>query len=125
MLLVGGIIVEIAIAGSIVTYFLSSSGLGERLSARALSAAEAGIRDVQVKITRNKDLGNLNYQLAVGSDTTTVQVSMDSSDPQSYVYTISSIGVASSRQRKLVATVIVNKTTGLLQFQSLNEQAVQ
>ena len=58
ILLAGGIILEIAIAGSFITYFLSASGLSERLSARAYVAAEAGIRDAQIKITRNKDFSN-------------------------------------------------------------------
>jgi uncharacterized protein (UPF0333 family) len=129
MLLVGGIIMEIAIGGSFVTYFLSSSGLGERLSARALSAAEAGIRDAQMKIARNKDfvLGlSSSYSLTVGSDSASIVVSKDSvTDAENYIYTISSIGIAGSRQRKLVSTISVNKTTGVVQFLSLAEQAVE
>jgi uncharacterized protein (UPF0333 family) len=125
VLLIGGIILEIAVAGSFVTYFLSSSGLNERLSARALSAAEAGIRDVQIKIARNKAFSMATSTIVVGSDLAVVQLSSDATNPDSYVYTITSVGIASSAQRKIVAVLVVNKITGLVQLQSMSEQSVQ
>ncbi|MEK7629838.1 MAG: hypothetical protein AAB432_00445 [Patescibacteria group bacterium] len=128
ILLAGGIILEIAIAGSFITYFLSASGLSERLSARAYVAAEAGIRDAQIKITRNKDFSNnttSTHTLSVSNDLATVQIFGDSTDPINYLYTITSIGFASTRERKLVSKLIVNKTNGLVQFQSLTEQTIQ
>ena len=122
IILVSGIIIEIAIAGSFVTYFLSASGLGERLSYRALSVAETGIRDAQVKIVRDKDFvsaGSYVYSLAVGSDIASVEISRAGSEV--YTYTIDSTGVASTRERKLVATMIVHATSGLAQLQSITE----
>ena len=65
ILLVGGIIVEIAIAGLFTAYFLSSANLGERLATRAASAAYSGIQDAMVKITRNKEFGNQTYSLEI------------------------------------------------------------
>jgi uncharacterized protein (UPF0333 family) len=127
ILLVSGIIVEITIAGSFVTYFLSTSGLGERLSLRASAAAHSGIRDAMIKISRDKEYAStpVSYELAVGSDTTDVLVSKTDDDPNnSYVYTITSTGVASSRQRKIEATLIVNQTTGFIQLQSVQEVSV-
>src|SRR3989344_953090 len=56
VLLIGGIIVEVAIAGAFVTYFLSNSGYGERLSMRATAASESGVRDAMIRITQNKEL---------------------------------------------------------------------
>jgi len=122
IILVSGIVVEIAIAGSFVTYFLSASGLGERLSNRALSAAEAGVRDAQVRITRDSDFvtsGSLVYSLSLGSDVASIDVSRSGSGP--FVYTISSTGVASTRERKLVATLVVH-SSGLMQLQEISEE---
>ena len=127
ILLVSGIIVEITIAGSFVTYFLATSGLGERLSLRASAAAHSGIRDAMIKISRDKDYASApqNYELDVGDDTASVSVSRTSDDPQdSYIYTIASTATASSRKRKLEATVIVSQTTGFIQLQSLSEEPV-
>jgi len=125
VLLVGGIIIEIAIAGSFITYFLSHAGLGERLSARAFAAAHAGVRDAQIKITRNKELGPVSYSLPVGADSTKVVVTWDATNSDYYIYTITSTGSASTRLRKLVATLVVNKTTGLAQLKSLVEASIQ
>jgi uncharacterized protein (UPF0333 family) len=127
ILLVSGIIIEITIAGSFVTYFLSTSGLGERLSLRASAAAHSGIRDAMVRISRDKDYASSpqNYELNVGSDTTTVSVTRTAHNPtNSYTYTVASTAVAVSRQRKLTATVIVNQTTGFIQLQSLKEESI-
>ncbi len=127
ILLVSGIIVEITIAGSFVAYFLSTSGLGERLSLKASAAASSGIRDAMIKISRDKEYASSpqEYELTVGSDTASVSVSRTVNNPQNaYIYTISSTGVASSRQRKLEATIIVNQTTGFIQLQSIAEEPV-
>jgi len=127
ILLVSGIIVEITIAGSFVTYFLSTSGLGERLSLRASAAANSGIRDAMIKISRDKEYAStpMSYDFTVGSDTASVSVSKTDDDPNnSYVYTIDSTGVASSRQRKVEAILIVNQTTGFIQLQSVEEISV-
>ena len=126
VLLVSGVIIEIAIAGSFITYFLSSSGLGDRLSARAFAAAEAGVRDVQIKVSRDKEFvsgGTTSYVIPVGGDTVAVLVSRDASDPANYLYTATSTGMAVSRNRQLVVVIAVDRTTGLTQLQSLSEKA--
>ncbi|MDI6734273.1 MAG: hypothetical protein QMD50_02150 [Patescibacteria group bacterium] len=126
VLLVGGIIIEVAIAGSFLTYFLSTSGLGERLSARAFAAAHAGIRDAQIKITRNKELSPASYSLPVGIDSASVVISwVTDATNDNYVYTVDSVGSASTRVRRLIATLIVNRATGLVQLKSLIEMSIQ
>lgn len=127
ILLVSGIIVEITIAGSFVAYFLSSSGLGERLLVRAEAAAQSGIRDAMVRIAQNKEYasGGASYSLTVGSDTATITVSRVTSDPTVYVYTVTSLGVAGSRQKKFVATAYVHKITGAMQTQSVVDTAIE
>lgn len=124
ILLVGGIVLEVAIAGSFATYFLSASGLGERLSARAFTTAEAGIRDAQMRIARDKEFaqsGPVSYSIGVGIDGVSVAVSRDTSNATSYVFTATSTGTAVNRSRRLVAVMVVNRETGLAQLQSIQE----
>ncbi|KKU94148.1 MAG: hypothetical protein UY26_C0003G0299 [Candidatus Jorgensenbacteria bacterium GW2011_GWA1_48_13] len=127
ILLISGIIIEITIAGSFITYFLSTSGLGERLSLRASTAAQSGLRDAMIRITRDKDFAASaqNYNLDVGNDAAAISVSRTvDSTLGIYIYTITSTGTASSRQRKLVATIIVNQRNGYIQLQSLIDTPV-
>ncbi|PIY59498.1 hypothetical protein COY96_01505, partial [Candidatus Wolfebacteria bacterium CG_4_10_14_0_8_um_filter_37_11] len=67
MLFIGGIIVEIGIAGAFISYYLSQSGFGIKMSAEALAAAEAGVQDALIKIIRNKDFTSSGYDLTVGN----------------------------------------------------------
>lgn len=129
VLLIAGIILEVAIAGSIVSYFLSVSGFGERLAARALAAAGAGIEDAKMQIARNKEfaaLGATSYTFTVGSDTAGVTVSRTVDDQNgTYLYTVVASGVASSRERRLSATLVVKQVSGAVELTSLVEQPVQ
>ncbi len=123
ILLVSGLILEVAIAGTFVTYFFSSSALGERLSARAFAVANSGIRDAQMRIARNKDYsGTFSIQLNTDSATVTVVRATQGSN---YVYTITSLGIAGTREREFVATMVADQTSGLAETQSIAEQALQ
>ena len=127
ILLISGVIIEITIAGSFITYFLGTAGLGERLSLRASAAAQSGIRDAMIKITRDKEFGSSaqNYSLTVGNDETLISVTRTVDNALNiYIYTINSTATAGSRQKKLVAVLVVNQTTGYVQFQSLSEEPV-
>ncbi|MCL4499289.1 MAG: hypothetical protein M1335_03475 [Chloroflexi bacterium] len=128
ILIVSGVIVEIVIASSFVAYYLSNSGLGERLQAQAQVAADAGIWDALDKISQNKDFASTQvaYGLASGSGSATVTVSRTANNANNtYVYTVDSLGTAGTREKYVVATAIVDQVTGDMQVQSINEQAVQ
>lgn len=128
VLLVSGVIIEIVIAGSFVTYFLSSSGLGERLQSRAATAAYSGLWDALVKISRNRDFGSSdqNYGLTIGSDSATVNVSRTlNSGAGVYVYSVTALGTAGTREKNIAATAIVDQITGQIQLQSVVDQALQ
>ena len=133
ILLVSGVIMEIAIAGSVIAFFLSGSGLGERLSARALDVAQTGVQDAEVRIARNKEYCTTctagtpyQYSFTVGADSVALSIfRTDDVVNNVYVYTITSVATASNRQRKLVAVISADKTTGIVQFQSLTEQSVK
>ncbi len=128
VLLVSGVIIEIVIAGSFVTFFLSNSGLSERLQSRAATVAYSGVWDALVKISRNRDFGSSDqsYGLTLGNDSAAVSVSRTfNSGANAYVYTVSSLGTAGTREKRIVATAIVSQVTGQMQLQSLVDQALQ
>ena len=123
ILLISGLILEIAIAGTFVTYLLSSAGLGERLFARAFTAANSGIRDAQIRIARDRGFAG-TYTLSIDSDTASVSVTR-AAVANSYIYTATSTGVAGTRQRKFVAVIVADQTTGLVELKSVTEVTVQ
>ncbi len=122
VLLISGIIIEIVIAGSFVTYFASGSGYSSRLQARAWAAAMSGVQDALVKIAKDKEFApsTVQYEFTLDTDTATVTVSRTpDATGQYYVYTVTSLGSAGSRQKELTATAVVHQTTGALQLQSV------
>lgn len=121
VLLICGIITEIAIAGALVAFILSSSGWGERLSAQALAAAKAGQQDAFIKITVNKDFSSGLYTLTVDSRTAEVTVIKDPTGYPTGTNKVTSIGKALSRQRKLEAILIVRRDTGKVDLESIRE----
>ncbi len=128
VLIVSGVIVEIVIASSFVAYFLSNSGLGERLQAQAGVVADAGIWDALNKISRDKTFAGspVTYGVSSGSNAATITVSRSTDNSNNtFVYTVTSLGSAGTRQKYVVATAIVDQLTGQMQVQSINEQAVQ
>ncbi|MFB6212849.1 MAG: hypothetical protein ABEI53_03495 [Candidatus Magasanikbacteria bacterium] len=130
VLLIGGIIVEIVIAGSLISFFVSGQALGQKLSLRALSAAKTGVYDAMTKISFNKEFGagGKTYTISnagIGGDTVTVDVSRNvDNSTNSYIYTIKATATARSRERKFVAKVIVDQTTGKVSLSSIKEQPV-
>ena len=125
VLLVGGIIVEIALAGIFTAYFLSTGNLGERLSARASSAAHSGLQDAMVKIAQNKELGKLgdvSYMLEVKMDEADVLISREvDAGTNSYTFTVNSLGTAGNRKEKLQGILIVSRTTGKVMLRSIEK----
>jgi len=132
ILLIGGIIVEIAIAGVFISYLLSQSGFGAKLSAEALAAAQAGVQDALMKIVRDKTFSSSSgYDITVGSRNARVVVCKDSKTVSSVCDTynpgkdeITSIGAASLKKRQLQAIVNVNATSGAVEIESIREIAL-
>jgi len=128
VILVGGIIVEIVIAGSIVAFFANASVLGERLSVRAITAAKSGTYDAMMKIANNKEFAAIpvNYNLTINGDAVSISVSRTIDDVSGiYNYIVESVAIARSRQRKIVAELIVDQITGDTDLRSLGEAPVQ
>lgn len=128
ILLVSGVILEVAIAGSFVAYFFSASGFGERVSARALAAARAGLDDAAIQVVRNKEYAAgsaVSYAFSVGDDVAAVSLTRTTDSANgTYLFTITSTGTAFTRERKLLATMVVDQTSGVARLQALSEQVV-
>ncbi len=98
--------------------------MGERLSVRALSAANTGVYDAVMRVSNNKEFGagGTTYSVDVGNDTASVTVSRTVDDTNNlYEYTIESTATARSRNRKVVAKLVVNQTTGQINLKSIGE----
>ncbi len=121
ILLVGGIVIEIAVAGALVTYYLSSGVLGDRLSSQALAVAFAGIEDAQMTIARDKDFGDREYDFFIDKNVRAEMVVSREENKDFFKYTIIATGINRNRQRVLMSELIVNKKTGTLRPISLKE----
>lgn len=121
VIIVSTIIVEAALVGALIAYFLSTSGLNERLAARAENAALSGVYDAFLRVTRDKEFASLpvNYSFFVSNDAVVVSVTRDSGSGGEYIYTVEAVGTARTRQKKFVGTLIVNNITGETHLQSI------
>lgn len=119
ILILGGIITELAIAAIIGGYLLINLELGNRLSEEAFSAAKSGVEDALLKIVRDRSFNN-NFSLAVGNNSATVTICKDICVGVGK-YKITAAGQAQSRHRQLEAIVVVDDTTGGVALESLTE----
>lgn len=119
ILIIGGIIVEIGLAGILVAYLVSQSGFGVKMSSEAMAAAQAGVNDAIMKVVRNKDFfTNASTTLIVGDRSAEVSVANNITTGKS---TIFSIGSAFNKKRKLKALLNVNDITGEVKIESIEE----
>ena len=132
VLLIGGLIVEIGITGVFLAYFISQSSLGVKLSEQALAVARAGIQDAKIKIIRNKDFQTSNYTLNVENNSAQITVCKNfktdltpCDTPMDKKYEITSLGIVSTKQRKIQTILYVDPTTGKAELESEKEIEIQ
>ena len=125
VLLVGGLIVEIGIAGAFIAYFLSQSGFGVKLSAEALAAAKAGIQDAKMRIVRDKNfIPSPNpYTLTIGNNSAQISVCKDTCAGTGK-FQVDSLGMALTKRRKVRAILYIDSTTGEMKLESEKEIAL-
>lgn len=122
MLLIGAIVIEIAIVGSILAFFGSTSNLAIRASQEALFTARAGVEDALIKIVRNKDFITVSpYTLSInsGTRTTTATTSVSGTNPK----TIVAVSTVLHRTKTVRAVVNVDSITGKVDILSFEEIA--
>jgi len=125
ILLVGGLIAEISIAGAFIAYFLNQSGFGIKLSEEALAAARAGIQDATIRIVRDKNFNPSPnpYTLIVGSRSSQVTICKDTCAGTDK-FQVDSLGIAFNKRRKIRAVIYVNSLTGEVKLESEREIAI-
>ena len=121
ILLIGGIVVETAVASLVASYLVSQEGLGLKLSQDAALTARAGVEDGILYVIRGgEDAAEDTYSLDVGAwntDVTIVKSILANNDTQ---FTITSSAYALNSSNVLRAIVIVDTTTGLVQVESIS-----
>lgn len=126
ILMIGGVVVDIALAGLFVIYLLTQSSFGVRFSDEALSASQSGVGDALLKIVRNKNIdwvgSNSPYNITVGNRTASVSINKDVPVAgKDEIYSSSSVF---AKTRELHAIVNVDPVTGRVQIESLQEVAL-
>jgi hypothetical protein len=132
ILIIGAIVAEVAIASLVASYLASQGGLGVRIVYNASFAAQSGIDDALIKITRNKDFTppSLPYTISVGLASAQVTVckeltassgSCGAPSLASNTFDIISLGIYLTKQVRMRATIYVDPITGLVTIQSLQE----
>jgi hypothetical protein len=129
VLLLGGIIVEAAIAGAFVLYFISGDVYGDRLNTQAFEIARSAIDDGILRVMSNPDCGIDTsgcpnpYTITAGGSTATVTICKDTCPGQGTGITqISSVGSALGKKHSLKATLSVSSTLPLVTVQSIVDQ---
>ena|SRR3990167_6031901 len=123
ILLIGGLVVEIGIAGLFISYFLNSSGFGVKISEEALSAAKSGIDDAIIKIIRNKgSVVSSPYTINIGNNSAQISVIKDL--PSVGKYEITSLGSAGLKRRRLQAIINVDNNSNEVKYESLKEISI-
>ena len=123
ILLIGGLVVEIGIAGLFISYFLNSSGFGVKISEEALSAAKSGIDDAIIKIIRNKgSVISSPYTINIGNNSAQISVIKDL--PSVGKYEITSLGSAGLKRRRLQAIINVDNNSNEVKYESLKEISI-
>jgi len=118
ILLLGGIIVEISVAGLLLLFYLNNSVYGSRIADEALAVAQSGINDAVMQIILDKDAEFSGYSLGVGNGTATTDVSIVVVSGKRIITTT---GIVFTRERTLEATVTVDDVTGIVTIDSVKE----
>lgn len=134
IILIGGIILEIALTLSLVSYLLLQSGAGSKFAAEALVIAQAGIDDSIVKIIRNNRLGYPSpYQYTLTVDAIRkaeiivcyglriTNNNCDVTKVNNNKTNVISLGRVFNKNRKIEAIIDVNPNTGEIKVESIEE----
>jgi len=120
ILLIGGIISEVAMASLIASYLVSQEGLGKRISYEAELASNGAVEDAILKISREGDSytpDGTPYTLSIGALNTSVSITKSVHASYS-VFTIVATTSVLNKERKAQAVVILDSTTGVSNIES-------
>ncbi|MBP6855494.1 MAG: hypothetical protein KBC26_00715 [Candidatus Pacebacteria bacterium] len=134
ILIVGVIVVEIAAASMLISYFANQEGFGTRLAIIAATSARVGVDEALRRIVRGDYAsaggsfsvslaGNASAGVTVCKDLKTVTSACDTANGG--LYEITSIGSAVTKKSKLRAYVVVDTLTGRMTIESSQYSAVE
>ena len=126
ILLISSIVIELTIAGVVVSALLTNTVFSSRLSTEALAAARAGAQDGLVKIIRYKSCptscgGAVPYSITLGRATVLVEI-IDNAPVNTL--TVRSTATVISRKKMGEALVGVDTTTGKIDVISIAEKPI-
>jgi hypothetical protein len=124
VLILGGLIIEVAIAITFIFGLFSSTGFATRLSYGALIVAEAGLEDALGRAVVNKNCGGVasclaSYDLTVNTYTAAVSICKDCDEVGKT--RIESVGAVRGQRRKVKAIITVSAVTGKVDIDSIQE----
>lgn len=137
MLLISGIVLEMTIAATLIVFYLLQGSVGARNAAEALVAAQSGVNDVAIQLSRNMGFGGA-YTLTIdsqraaqitvcnkGHKTTGCAASGGctvGTDPGKVEVT--AIGTVKGKNRCVRASYAINEETGEMKLESSGEIAL-
>ncbi|MEK7195806.1 MAG: hypothetical protein AAB659_01005 [Patescibacteria group bacterium] len=130
ILLISGIVMELAISGLIVGVLVSNTVASSKLAAQALVAARTGAEDAAVKIVRYKNCSALATAFSITCDgVTTYPLTVDTAsatvgviDNADGTLKVVSIGNAGTRKKRFEAVMGVDAFSGQIIVISMQEK---
>ena len=126
-LLISSVVVEVGLAALVTTKLFNSSVLSEQLGAEALTAAETGVYDAVLRVSRYVNCPSSQggycpntYSVTVGSRSACVNIGAIT-DGQMTIY---SKGSAFTREKVVEAVLSISSVDGKVEVQSLKEVEV-
>ncbi len=124
MLLIGGIVIEIAAAIAFLTYYFNTINLASRLGAEALETARAGVDDAIIRVVRDKGCPNASCPASYQVTTSTGRVADVDICRDACVggrTQILSAAAVLNRRRTVEALLIVDPLTGQVTIDVIRE----
>jgi hypothetical protein len=129
VLLLGGIIIEITIAGALIFYYINGNVFGNRLATQAAAAARAGVDDAFMRIIYNPSCGNDEancpgtYTLTAGTAAAEVTICKDTCSglPAGASHKITAIGTAQNKKHEIVAFINAIENLPLVTLVSMTD----
>lgn len=129
ILLLGGMIIEIAIAGAFIFYYINSNVYGNRLANQAASAARAGIDDAVMRIIYNTNCGNDEancpgtFTRTENGTEVTVTICKDSCSglPAGATHKVTAVSVAARKKHQIIAIITASSSLPLVRVDSMTD----
>lgn len=132
VLLLGGLIIEAAITGAFVLYYVNSGVYATKLAQQASLVARAGIDDAILRIIMNPECGGTAvascpgtaepYTLSINGSTASVLILKDT--PANGQTEITAVGSAGGKQHRIVAVVTTSSTMPLTTISTITDEIV-